>query len=236
MNSCAAAARGGGLDLGVAGLRAAEADVLARRVGEDHRLLRHQRELAAQVGAGHVAQVDAVERRPGPASGSKKRMRSWKIVVLPAPEGPTSATVSPGRTCRSTPWSAGVVRARGVAEGDGLEGDLALEPGGQRRAGSAGSRDRVGGVRGARPCARWRRRRAAARPRSSESAATGAGDHHRVDDELDELARGHRAGADVAGADPEHGDDRGEDQEDDDRGHHRAGRGSAAARRRRRPR
>ena len=58
--------RGAGrrLDLGVARLRPAEADVLARRGGEDHRLLRHQRELPPQVGARHLAQVDAVERDP----------------------------------------------------------------------------------------------------------------------------------------------------------------------------
>ena len=42
-----------------------------------------------------------------PASGSKKRRRSWKIVVLPAPEGPTSATVSPGLIRRPRSWSAG---------------------------------------------------------------------------------------------------------------------------------
>ena len=29
-------------------------------------------------------------------------------VVLPAPEGPTKATVSPARTSKLTPWTAGV--------------------------------------------------------------------------------------------------------------------------------
>ena len=49
-----------------------------------------------------------------------------------------------------------------------------------------------------------------------EERGDGAGDDHRIDHELHESAGAHRAFAHVAGAHPEHGDDRGEDEEDDD--------------------
>ena len=41
-----------------------------------------------------------------PDCGSKKRSRSWNTVVLPAPEGPTSATVSPGLMSSEKSFSA----------------------------------------------------------------------------------------------------------------------------------
>ena len=44
--------------------------------------------------------------RTTPSSGSQKRMKRWAMVVLPAPEGPTSASVSPGRTVSVTSASA----------------------------------------------------------------------------------------------------------------------------------
>ncbi len=55
---------GGGLDLGVGRLGAAEADVVAGSGGEDHRFLRHQRQRAAEIGARkgrqrHPVQQDA---------------------------------------------------------------------------------------------------------------------------------------------------------------------------------
>src|SRR5690606_41411415 len=42
-----------------------------------------------------------------PDCGSWNRRSRENTVLLPAPEGPTSATVSPGRTRRSNPSSAG---------------------------------------------------------------------------------------------------------------------------------
>ena len=38
-----------------------------------------------------------------PASGSQKRISRWAVVVLPAPEGPTSATVRPAGTVNVAP-------------------------------------------------------------------------------------------------------------------------------------
>ena len=177
------------LDLGVAGLRPAEADVLARRGGEDHRLLRHQRDCAAQVGARQLAQVDAVERRRGRRPGRRSAAaagRSWSCRRRTGRPAPRSR---PGAMRRLRSSSAGVVRPRRIVEGDALEGDRAPASApaaapGLRRVARSGRR------RGAaRPCARWRRPRAAARPRSRRAPPTDAGDHHRVDHELDQLAR-----------------------------------------------
>jgi hypothetical protein len=46
---------------GIAGVRPAVADVLGHRGGEQHRLLRHDRERATQIGEAQVADVDAID-------------------------------------------------------------------------------------------------------------------------------------------------------------------------------
>ena len=64
MKSCAAAARAAAsTSASVASGRPKRMFSRARR-REDHRVLRHQRQLSPQVGARHVAQVDAVQRHP----------------------------------------------------------------------------------------------------------------------------------------------------------------------------
>ena len=40
---------GGRFNLGIAGVGPAKADVFARRVGKDHRVLRHQRDVLAKI-------------------------------------------------------------------------------------------------------------------------------------------------------------------------------------------
>ena len=60
--------RGGGLrgclDLSIRRVQPPKADVLAGRGGEDHRVLRHQCDGLAEVGAGHVRQGQPVQRDP----------------------------------------------------------------------------------------------------------------------------------------------------------------------------
>jgi hypothetical protein len=59
---------GGGLDLFIGGIGAAEADVLPRRGGEDHRVLRHQRHGAAETSRSIIASGPPVQQdapRPG---------------------------------------------------------------------------------------------------------------------------------------------------------------------------
>src|ERR1700732_4117725 len=85
---------GGGADLQLCGARSAEADILPRIGAEDHRILRHQSDAVAHLGRIGGAQIDP-SIRTAPCCGSEKRSRNWKTVVLPAPEAPTSATVSP---------------------------------------------------------------------------------------------------------------------------------------------
>ena len=55
---------GGGLDLGIAGTGAAEADVVARRGRKDHRVLRHQRDVLAEAVAAHPVKRHTVEQHP----------------------------------------------------------------------------------------------------------------------------------------------------------------------------
>ena len=69
--------------------------MFSRRRAEDHGLLRHEPDVRAylfRVCPRDVHAVDEDATRPG----SKKRSSSWNIVLLPAPEGPTNATGSPG--------------------------------------------------------------------------------------------------------------------------------------------
>ena len=65
-------------------------------------------------------------------------------MVLPAPEGPTSATVSPARTCRSTPSSADGLGPRRIVEGHALE--ARSRPGPARGSGSGSAGSRTGSV------------------------------------------------------------------------------------------
>ena len=57
-----------------------------------------------------------------PSVGSQKRSSRLASVVLPEPEGPTSATVAPGRMSRVMPDSAGALCA-GIGETDVIEAD-----------------------------------------------------------------------------------------------------------------
>ena len=41
-----------------------------------------------------------------PSSASTIRMTVWAVVVLPQPDSPTSASISPGPTLKSTPSTA----------------------------------------------------------------------------------------------------------------------------------
>src|SRR5690606_29107992 len=87
-------------------LRQAEAHVRPHRVVEQHDVLAYQSDLGAQVGQPELVQRNAVEQDPAPV-GSMKRGSRFTSVVLPAPEVPTRATTSPGRTSRSMSTSAG---------------------------------------------------------------------------------------------------------------------------------
>ena len=93
------------LDLGIRRIRPAKADVLARRRREDDRVLRHQSDGTPEIRPCHVGQRHAVQCHLAHLR-IINRIKSCRIVVLPAPEGPTSATVSPGATRKETPTSA----------------------------------------------------------------------------------------------------------------------------------
>ena len=67
--------------------------------------------------------VLAVDRPLCPSRGSKKRKVRLTSVLLPEPDGPTSATVRPEGTVRLTPFSTRVVRL--IGEGHIVEFDLA---------------------------------------------------------------------------------------------------------------
>jgi hypothetical protein len=60
----------------------------------------------ARSARGSASAIVTPSNRMRPSWGSKKRSSNWNMVDLPAPEGPTSATASPGLTAKDTLWSA----------------------------------------------------------------------------------------------------------------------------------
>ncbi len=225
MKSWAAAARGGVFDLGVGGAGAAEADVLARRGGEDHRLLRDEGELAAQIGAAEVAQIDAVE-----ADCARGRIEETHEQLedrgLAGAGGSDEGDGLAGADVEIEFGERGDLGAGRVVEGDAFEGQFAAHRD-RQRAGGFGFGDAVGrfdeldhALRGAGGALQLT-------PDLGERG-DGARDEHGVDHELHQFARGHHAGAHVAGPYPEHADDGGEDEEDHDGGHDRTDPDAAA--------
>ena len=81
----------------------AEADVVGDRSAEQRRALRHPGDAArARRRDRTSARSHPADDDPATRSARAKRSRSDAIVLLPAPLGPTSATVSPGASSRST--------------------------------------------------------------------------------------------------------------------------------------
>jgi len=133
-------------------------------------------------------------------------------VVLPAPEGPTRATLSPGAISRQMSSRALVCGGR-IAEGDVFEAD--------RRPRRLHRRFRPGGfVDGRFRVQQFEQ--PLGRPGGAHHiaphfrhGADAAGHQGRVKDEGGELASGQGAVGHLAGADPEHEDDRSHDGGDD---------------------
>src|SRR5580704_6978413 len=96
---------GGGADLRLCGARSAETDIFPRIGAEYHRILRHQSDALAHLGGIGSAQIDPIDPH-GTVLWVVNRSSNWKTVVLPAPEAPTSATVSPRLTAIVKPRSA----------------------------------------------------------------------------------------------------------------------------------
>ena len=99
---------------------AAEADVRLHRQVREERVLLEDEPDAAPVGsaqrpAGRVEPGGAAERNAARVCGRSSPATTRSTVVLPAPDGPTSANVSPGSTVRSSAAREGAKR---VVEGD----------------------------------------------------------------------------------------------------------------------
>ena len=101
-------------------IRPREPDIGLQRVVEQIGVLRHQRDALAQSVERELAKVDAGETHTDPSSGSQKRSSRLATVVLPAPEGPTNATVDPAATSNDTSDNAGLAPPR-VGEADAVE-------------------------------------------------------------------------------------------------------------------
>src|SRR5688572_27043454 len=98
--------------------------------------------------------------RISPSSGASKPATSCSVVVLPQPEGPTSASVSPRRTASVSPSTAGPVppgnrlvtpsrTRRSIRSGNGRQRRLAVEDGEAVAHGEVGHLDaRLGGRAG----------------------------------------------------------------------------------------
>ena len=92
------------LELGRARLRAREAEVVRERPDEDVLLLRDESDLPAQRLERQVDQADTADLT-FPVRGGWMPESSRPSVDLPAPDGPTTATRSPGSSSRSIPCS-----------------------------------------------------------------------------------------------------------------------------------
>ncbi len=209
---------GGGLNLGIRRVGAAKADVFAGRCSKDHRVLRHHRKGAAEIAPRHVAQIDPVQTH-----------RALFGIVKPHQQLQDRCLARAGRADKRHGFprphdQADAFQRRnlgsgGIAEGHGIEHDLAAHRTGQRRwAGRIAHRviglqqfdQPFGG-----PC-RPLQFAPDFRKRANRSC-----DHHRIDQELHQFARRHRPCPHIPRADPQHPDNTGEDQEDDDYRHHR---------------
>ena len=105
MKSLAAAARGGGgggaaasMHLVIGRAFAAEPDVLFDRAVEQAGILEHRRDLVAQRRARRAQRVDPIDADLSPTAGHRHAESRLISVVLPAPVGPTIATVLPAGT------------------------------------------------------------------------------------------------------------------------------------------
>ena len=135
-------------------------------------------------------------------------------MVLPAPDGPTSATRSPGATLKLNRSSALRLGPQRIGEGHVAEGDLAARRLGQRlrlarrfdlRLDLQQLAQPLGGAHALRDLA----------PGLAQ-AADGGRREHGVEHELREPAAGHRSRQHVLRAVPQHADDAGKHQEDGD--------------------
>ncbi len=210
---------GGGLDLGVCGVRASEADVLSRRGGEDHRVLRHQRQMPPELRPRHLGQGQAVQR-DAPRGRIVEPQQQLQHRGLARARRADQRDRLAGLDGEADPVQRRDRRARRIAKGHVIEGD---PPAHRRPGGARGGRiaHLVLGLQQLHQPLRRAGRALDLAPDLRERRDP-AGDHHRVDQELRQLADRHPARGDVARADPQHPDDPCEDEEDHDHRHHRA--------------
>ncbi len=143
--------------------------------------------LRAQRGGVQRAEVAAPSKRTRPAVGSISRSTSRPSVDLPQPDSPTTPSVSPGRSVRSTPSTARtapLARPNSRAHREVLDQALALAAAARRSCGRLPAEPRPAAHRGraapaSRP-ARWRvarpsrqRRRVASAQRASANGQRG---------------------------------------------------------------
>ncbi len=116
MNSAAAAASAARAHLVIACIGPAVADVVGDGAGEDHRVLRDQRDVLAQIGRIEIGDIDAVEQDAAILRREDSAAAIGTTVDFPAPDGPTSATASPGSIFSEKPFERRMIRARGIVE------------------------------------------------------------------------------------------------------------------------
>ncbi len=163
---------GGGADLGVAGVLAAEADVVRRP----------SRRTAASPGppapCGRAPRPGSASRRSTPSSGT---VPAWRVVeaqqqpedgALAGARGADQGHALAGPHVQGEALQGRQVGAARIGEGHPLEGDRSPRGGSGRGVGLGGRGDRRARRRAARRSAPWRRRPSARRPRSRPARRT----------------------------------------------------------------
>ena len=209
-----------GLDLGIGGLGAAKANVVACRGGEDHRVLRHQGQRLAEGAAGHGVERHAIKA---------DLPRLWVIEALNQLDhacfaGPRWADKRHGFARRHGERDivkGRRIRPRGIGEAHVIKGNLAPDRVG-KWGGVGGVLYPVGGAQKflqafGGPCG------ALQLAPDFRQGRHGPRHHDRIDHELHQCPGAHFICPHIARAHPQHAHHAGKDQKDHDHGHRRPG-------------
>ena len=208
-----------GLDLGIRGAGAAERNILARRGREDHRVLRHERHMLAEISPRHIGQVMTVDGDPA-RIGIVKPQQKLDDSRLARPRWPHERDGLARFDGKGYVIQRRRLRPRRIVENYILEGYRSLH--------DVRTRDRLGlvldtvfGGQEFDQTFRCPGRALQLAPDLGERP-DGTRDEHGVDHELNQFSDAHDIRTHVPRPDPKHAHDTRENKADDDHRHDRS--------------